>query len=101
MLDLQEIHILLIILKTGIFHSFTYTYIRNEESVVLWGSANERTGYTIFRAFMDENKLEVIKDVEGVVISNEYELLDIVRYIGTYDEVFDKYFKFWHFLNQN
>lgn len=83
--------------KTGIFHSFTYTYIRNEESVVLWGSANERTGYTIFRAFMDENKLEVIKDVEGVVISNEYELLDIVRYIGTYDEVFDKYFKFLAF----
>ncbi|HHX49444.1 MAG TPA: alpha-galactosidase [Clostridiales bacterium] len=83
--------------KTGIFHSFTYTYIRNEESVVLWGSANERTGYTIFRAFMDENKLEVIKDVEGVVISNEYELLDIVRYTGTYDEVFDKYFKFLAF----
>lgn len=83
--------------KAGIFHSFTYTYIRNEEDVVLWGSANERTGYTIFRAFMNDNKFEIIKDLEGVITSSEYELLDIVKYNGTYDDVFDKYFNFLAF----
>lgn len=83
--------------KAGIFHSFTYTYIRNEEDVVLWGSANERTGYTIFRVFMNDNKFEIIKDLEGVITSSEYELLDIVKYNGTYDDVFDKYFNFLAF----
>lgn len=83
--------------KAGIFHSFTYAYIRNEEDVVLWGSANERTGYTIFRAFMNDNKFEIIKDLEGVITSSEYELLDIVKYNGTYDDVFDKYFNFLAF----
>lgn len=83
--------------KRGVFHSFTYTYIRNEEKTLFYGSASERSGYTIFRAFMQENILEIIKDLEGVFVKDEYVLLDIVMYKGTYDEVFDKYFKFLAF----
>lgn len=79
--------------KAGIFHSFTYTYFRNDKIVELYGSLNERTGYTIFRAYMNENIFKVKKDVVGVIIDAEYELLNIIKFQGNYEEVFDKYFE--------
>ncbi|HQC54324.1 MAG TPA: alpha-galactosidase [Clostridia bacterium] len=80
--------------KAGMFHSFTYTYITKDSSdeLCFYGSLNEKTGYTIFHADMNSNKLKVVKDVEGVIISKPYELLNIIRIEGLYDGVFDKYF---------
>ncbi len=76
-----------------LYHSFTYTYIRNGEKVDLLGSLNERTGYTVFYADMREKILAVVKDVEGLRFDGEYELFDIVERTGSYDEVFDAYFE--------
>lgn len=78
--------------KAGVFHSFTYTYIVNEGKVSLYGSLNERTGFTIFYADMNKGSFIVEKDVEGVSILKPYELINIVKIQGNYDEVFDKYF---------
>jgi len=75
-----------------LFHGFTYCYLRNSDRVELFGSLNERTGYTVFYADMKENVFAAVKDVEGVEAKGEYELFDIVRAQGTYDEVFDRYF---------
>lgn len=75
-----------------LFHSFTYTYLRIGEKVNFLGSLNERTGYTIFYADVRENVFAVIKDLEGVTISSEYEIFDLIFFEGGYDEVFDKYF---------
>lgn len=78
--------------KAGIFHSFTYTYIRNGENVELWGSLTERQGYTVFACDMNEGTFVVEKDVEGVTIDAPYDLFDVVKFEGSYDDVFDQYF---------
>lgn len=76
----------------NLYHGFSYSYIRKGESVELFGSLNERTGYTIFYADMKENIFAVVKDVEGLSVDGEYELVNIMHTHGTYDAVFDEYF---------
>ncbi len=75
-----------------LFHSVTYCYLRNGEKVELFGSLNERTGYTLFYADMKENVFAVVKELEGALAEGEYELFDLMRAQGGYDEVFDAYF---------
>ncbi len=78
--------------KAGEFHSFTYTYFRHETEVELFGSLNERTGFTIFYADMNKGGFKIAKEVEGVVISEPYEIMNVKKYSGEYDSVFDSYF---------
>ncbi len=78
--------------RPGFFHSFTYTYLRRGDEFELFGSLNERNGYTVFYSDMEKHIFSVEKDVEGLTISEPYEMFDIVRVVGGYDEVFDKYF---------
>ncbi len=82
-----------------LYHSFSYTYFRIDEKVELVGSLNERTGYTIFYADYAQNIFAAVKDVEGLTLDGEYQLFDIVRVQGTYDEVFDKYFELYPHKN--
>lgn len=82
-----------------LYHSFTYTYFRRGDKVDLFGSLNERTGYTVFYADMLENVFAVVKDVEGLSVLGEYELLNFVHEVGEYDEVFDRYFEAYPLKN--
>lgn len=79
--------------KAGEFYSHCYTYIRNGNELLFLGSLSERQGFTVFYADMNRNTLSVSKDVEGVTVSDKYELNDIVIIRGGYDEVFDRYFE--------
>ena len=76
----------------GNFHAFSFAYVRNDKNVDLFGSLNDRTGYTIIYADMNKNTLRFSKDVEGIKITDPYELLDLYFDNGGYDEVFDRYF---------
>lgn len=78
--------------RPGFFHSFTYTYLRRGGEFELFGSLSERNGYTVFYSDMEKHIFSVEKDVERLTISEPYEMFDIVRFVGGYDEVFDKYF---------
>lgn len=78
--------------RPGFFHSFTYTYLRRGDEFELFGSLSERNGYTVFYSDMEKHIFSVEKDVEGLTISEPYEMFDIVSFVGGYDEVFDKYF---------
>ncbi len=78
--------------RPGFFHSFTYTYLRRGDEFELFGSLSERNGYTVFYSDMKKHIFSVEKDVEGLTISEPYEMFDIVRVVGGYDEVFEKYF---------
>lgn len=78
--------------RPGFFHSFTYTYLRRGDEFELFGSLSERNGYTVFYSDMEKHIFSVEKDVEGLTISEPYEMFDIVRFVGGYDEVFDKHF---------
>ncbi len=81
--------------KPGEFHSHCYTYIRNGENVKLWGSLSEKTGYTIFKVKMNENRFYFCKDLLGKIVSEPLKVFDIVYFEGDYEEVFDKYFALW------
>lgn len=78
--------------RPGFFHSFTYTYLRRGDEFEFFGSLSERNGYTVFYSDMGKHIFSVEKDVEGLTISEPYEMFDIVRVVGGYDEVFEKYF---------
>ncbi|MCL2630856.1 MAG: alpha-galactosidase [Firmicutes bacterium] len=82
--------------KAGIFHSHTYAYIRNNEEVALYGSLNERFGFTIFNIDMNGGAFVIEKDILGALVEKDYELFNIVKFNGGYDEVFDKYFALWN-----
>lgn len=76
----------------GLFHSFTYTYFRKGEELEFFGSMSEKTGYTIFYQDCVSETFKITKDVEGVTAKEEYQLLDVAFFRGSYDEVFDNYF---------
>ena len=78
--------------ECGVFHSISFAYVRNEKNIDFFGSLNDRTGYTIIYADMNKNTLRFSKDVEGITISEPYELLDLYFDNGGYDEVFDRFF---------
>ena len=78
--------------KKGNFHSYTYTYFRKGEELVLLGSLSERNGYTIFEMDCDDKRFSITKDIVGCTLDSETVLADIVCFEGEYDEVFDKYF---------
>lgn len=80
--------------EPGKFNSHCYTYVKRDGKIFFLGSLTERQGFTVFYADMNNDKLTVSKDVEGVTIKNDaYDLFDIVILKGEYDKVFDKYFK--------
>lgn len=78
--------------KKGAFHSYTYTYFRTGDQVELFGSRNEKYGYTVFSVNYAFNRFEIIKDVEGIETEDSIVLLDVVSFKGSYDEAFDSYF---------
>lgn len=79
----------------GSFYSHCYTYIKNDNGLLLIGSLTERQGFTVFYADMNNGSITVSKDVEGVTIfpGETYDLFDVVIIRGTYNEVFDRYFE--------
>lgn len=73
--------------------SFTYTYIRGENSIKLLGSVSEKTGYTIFEYDKKEKAIKVIKDCSGLVIESEYEAFNLFFIEGEDNYSFNKYFE--------
>lgn len=78
---------------SGVFHGYTFSYVRNGSVYELIGSLSERSGYTIINFDMNNNFIKIEKEVEGLIIDSEYQLYDLVFIKGGYDEIFDKYFK--------
>ena len=81
--------------KPGEFHSHCYTYVKRGDTVKLWGSLSEKTGYTIFKVKMKEGRFYFTKDLLGKVVTEPLKVFDIVYFEGDYEEVFDKYFAMW------
>lgn len=79
--------------KHGIFHGFSYGYVRWGKKYELIGSLSERTGYTILYFNCPNGTLTLEKDLEGVLIRDRYEVMDVVFCKGSEQEVFDTYFQ--------
>lgn len=78
--------------EAGLFHAISFAYVRNGDNYEFMGSLNDRTGYTIIYADMNEGKIRYAKDLDGVTIEQAYDVLDIFFAKGSYDFVFDRYF---------
>jgi len=76
----------------GVFHGYTYGYIRDYNKVYLYGSMTEKCGYTIVKFDTKRNSVVITKDLDGVQITEPYEVFNIGYFEGEYDEVFDRYF---------
>ncbi len=78
--------------RKGVFHGYSYGYVRNEKEFDLFGSLSERYGYTIIEASVPDSKITFTRELEGVTIADQYVLIDVVHFNGTENEVYDKYF---------
>ncbi|MCR4924772.1 MAG: alpha-galactosidase [Clostridiales bacterium] len=76
----------------GVFHGFSYAYIRNDKTYDLFGSLTERQGFTIINFDCNSNLIIIEKDVEGVAFEKEYSILDLFYVSGEENAVFDMYF---------
>ena len=72
-------------------HSWTYTYIRKIDGIVLLGSLSEASGYTTF-LYSKKMALNIIKDCSGLVIDKEYLAFDIFIIAGEENHAFSRYF---------
>lgn len=78
--------------KAGVFYGYSYSYIRNGDELFLLGSLSERAGYTIITFDSAADCITIEKDLEGVKINTDTQVLSLAALNGNYDEVFDKYF---------
>lgn len=76
--------------KPGQFHGFTYFYKRYKNTYLLIGSTDETNGYTIFDYDMIGGVLKIKKDAGSAGFDQD---LHIAAFEGSYDEVFDEWFK--------
>lgn len=80
--------------NVGFFHSFSYAYVRNGNTLDLIGSLSEKSGFTIIYADMVAGKIIVEKDLEGLTLKagKTIEVMNIFACKDEYDQAFDKYF---------
>lgn len=76
----------------GIFHGYSYGYVRNGDSFELIGSLSERNGFTIINFNCKSNTVVLEKELEGITISDTYPVFDMIFARGSHDEVFGRYF---------
>lgn len=79
--------------RNGVFHGYSYAYVRDGEEYDLFGSLSERDGYTVITAVCPEHEITFERDMEGVTVNDNYTLIDIIHFNGKADEVFDRYFE--------
>ena len=79
--------------KTGDFHGFSYGYLREGEEFTLFGSLNERDGFTLIETSYDKKLVCFSKDCEGKVYSDTFTALDVSVMTGSENDVFDRFFE--------
>lgn len=78
--------------KKGVFYGWSYGYVRNENNVTIFGSLDERSGYTIVTFDVNKQSVEIGKDLQGVVYETKTPLLSMTVISDEYDKAFDRYF---------
>ncbi len=79
--------------KRGVFYGWSYGYVRRGDNVEIFGSLDERCGYTVATFDVGNKQVIVSKELEGVTYDGAAKLLELAVISGQYDEVFDKYFE--------
>lgn len=77
----------------GVFYGWSYGYVRRGESVDLFASLSERSGFTYVTFDTNNNCVTVGKDLEDVIFSQKTELLSLTVISDEYNCAFDTYFE--------
>lgn len=80
--------------KKGVFYSYSYGYVRENDKIDLFASLSEHSGYTIVRFHAKKSQVTAEKDFDGVVFNGTARLMDFVHLCGEYETKFDKWFAF-------
>jgi hypothetical protein len=79
--------------KTGQFHSWSFTRFRGENESLFLGSLDERNGWTLFQGDLRARSLRVSKDLNGVRLDRDSELLNLFSGYGEPEALWDEYFR--------
>lgn len=80
--------------KKGILHSWSYSYIDNNNSgtIQFIGSLNDHTGFTCLLYDADNQRVTIKKDVENLHLAHSFPAIDVLIMKGSESAVFDTYF---------
>ena len=78
--------------KSNLFYGWSYGYVRNGKDVMIFGSLDERSGFTCVTFDVDKNAVIIEKELEGVVFDSKKRILSFAVISGSYNEAFDEYF---------
>lgn len=78
--------------EKGKFHSYTYSYIRDNKDFNLIASLNESNGFTTIDYDIGREEILIEKEA-GINIISSYNIMDIVFSKGSEKDVFNYYFK--------
>jgi alpha-galactosidase len=78
--------------KPGIFHGYTYGYIRDREDVHFVGSLSEEKGFTILEIDCTRDKIHIARECNNLLVDKTCTAFNLVSARGTEDEVFSCYF---------
>lgn len=79
--------------KPDFFYGWSYGYVRRGEDVTIFGSLDERSGYTCVSFDVQNSAVIIEKELEGVSFDKAKNLLSFAVINGGYDEAFDRYFE--------
>lgn len=77
----------------GLFHSWTYSYVRQNKTLSLIGSLSEFTGFTLIQHDSNSGSIKVSNDCAGLELEHSYPALDFVVIKGNEKSTFDRYFE--------
>ena len=78
--------------KPGVTHGFSYCYFRRGNTVRLFASLDESTGYTVFKYDAWSGVLKVSKDITGVQKFDNYHAMSLFFAEGNEEDVFNAWF---------
>lgn len=79
--------------KPGVFYGWSYGYVRRGDTVDIFGSLSERSGFTTVTFEVHAGCVVVEKDLDGVIFHKKKKLLDFTVVSGKYEQAFDRYFE--------
>ena len=79
--------------RRGHTHGESWCYFRDGKRFRLFGSLDERPGYTVFRYDANKGVLSIERDCAGLRCGGDFAALDLFYAEGGEDEVFDGWFR--------
>jgi len=77
--------------RKGVFHGFTYGYVRQKNGIFFVGSLSEKEGFSLLWFNTHQKHIRIEKDVKDLSLTEEYPLYDVVTIEDEENNAFDRY----------